>query len=71
MPNPRVVGEIQSALVFEALDPRLFLSWGAEPGQEVVQVTWAQFRASEMNIADYSLVVLVLDSYELAQRTAT
>ncbi len=65
MPEPRVVDEIQSTLDPETLDPRRVLVVGARPSQAVVSLTWEQFRDSEANIADYSVVVLVLDSYDL------
>lgn len=66
MPEPTMLEEISSSLDLQELDPRRVLVIGANPSVESIRaVSWEEFVASNTNVADFSLVVLVLESFDV------
>ena len=65
MPVPEIVENVETALDVEALDASRVLVVGAAPDiAGLNSVGWDEFAAAPVNIADFSLVVLALETYD-------
>lgn len=66
MPMPQIVDETESILSLDDLESRRVLIVGAKPNVEgVVSMSWQEFGDDPASITDFSLVILVLDTFEI------